>query len=317
MAHRARPSHARARAWCAWRRSPSSTSRAGASRRSPARCRRARARSTTVPGAPRNATSACRIRSRYRPDALLNPAVFHDAMPASVIKPIMAAAFLVRSGGRRALARRRAGGDARTRHPVARTACAAQLMRSTSARFLDRMFCADQGFARCGRPWRIQAMAQALRLERRLRDAARGLRQARSAVRTRGRRRRRRGTGRAVGDARSVRSPADRTRRRTARRTVLPAGRRSRSTAARGARPVPTAARARRLGEVQRRRRRRCRRRRLGPGSCAGERARRRRHDGVRSPPRPTARREVRKPHLVSAVRGVAGPTVRGRSSWR
>src|ERR1700752_2253107 len=31
---------------------------------------------------------------RYRPDALLNAAVFHDAMPASVIKPIMAAAFL-------------------------------------------------------------------------------------------------------------------------------------------------------------------------------------------------------------------------------
>ena len=31
---------------------------------------------------------------RYRPDALLNPAVFHDAMPASTIKPIMAAAFL-------------------------------------------------------------------------------------------------------------------------------------------------------------------------------------------------------------------------------
>jgi cell division protein FtsI/penicillin-binding protein 2 len=31
---------------------------------------------------------------QYRPDALLNPAVFHDAMPASTIKPIMAAAFL-------------------------------------------------------------------------------------------------------------------------------------------------------------------------------------------------------------------------------
>src|SRR5207302_650890 len=31
---------------------------------------------------------------RYRPDALLNPAVFHDAMPGSTIKPIMAAAFL-------------------------------------------------------------------------------------------------------------------------------------------------------------------------------------------------------------------------------
>jgi hypothetical protein len=31
---------------------------------------------------------------RYRPDALLNAAVFHDAMPASTIKPILAAAFL-------------------------------------------------------------------------------------------------------------------------------------------------------------------------------------------------------------------------------
>src|SRR5436305_10141088 len=31
---------------------------------------------------------------RYQPDALQNPAVFHDAMPASTIKPIMAAAFL-------------------------------------------------------------------------------------------------------------------------------------------------------------------------------------------------------------------------------
>src|SRR5439155_17433773 len=30
---------------------------------------------------------------RYRPDALLNPAVYHDAMPGSIVKPIMAAAF--------------------------------------------------------------------------------------------------------------------------------------------------------------------------------------------------------------------------------
>src|SRR6185436_11848490 len=36
-----------------------------------------------------------------------------------------------------------------------------QLMQSNSARFLDRMFCADQGFQNCARPWRIQAMASA------------------------------------------------------------------------------------------------------------------------------------------------------------
>ena len=34
-------------------------------------------------------------------------------------------------------------------------------MRSDSARFLDRMFCADQAFGQCDRPWRIQAMASA------------------------------------------------------------------------------------------------------------------------------------------------------------
>jgi hypothetical protein len=35
----------------------------------------------------------------------------------------------------------------------------AHLMRSNSARFLDRMFCADRGFAPCDRPWRVQATA--------------------------------------------------------------------------------------------------------------------------------------------------------------
>ena len=34
-------------------------------------------------------------------------------------------------------------------------------MRSNSARFLDRMFCSDKGFAPCERPWEIQAMAPA------------------------------------------------------------------------------------------------------------------------------------------------------------
>ena len=97
---------------------------------------------------------------RYRPDALLNAAVFHDAMPASVIKPIMAEAFLTDPEvGARWLAAERAG----MRNPgtPAIDSLRGQLMRSNSARFLDRMFCADQGFAHCERPWRVQAMAAA------------------------------------------------------------------------------------------------------------------------------------------------------------
>ena len=86
--------------------------------------------------------------SHYRADALLNPAVFHDAMPASTIKPIMAAAFLAdpRSGAR--WLARRARGDAAHGVP-ARDSLRGQLMRSDSARFLDRMFCSDEGFAAC------------------------------------------------------------------------------------------------------------------------------------------------------------------------
>jgi hypothetical protein len=100
--------------------------------------------------------------ARYRPDALLNPAVFSDAMPGSIIKPIMAAAFFSDPQvGARWLAAERA--------ELARSATAlpstdslrAQLMRSDSARFLDRMFCADKDFAPCVRPWEVQAMAPA------------------------------------------------------------------------------------------------------------------------------------------------------------
>lgn len=99
---------------------------------------------------------------RYRPDALLNPAVYHDAMPASTIKPIMAAAFLDDSdSGRRTLAAERAamgrGGS------PARESLRGQLMRSDSARFLDRMFCIDSsGGAHCNRPWDVQATARSL-----------------------------------------------------------------------------------------------------------------------------------------------------------
>ena len=97
----------------------------------------------------------------YRADALLNPAVYHDAMPASTIKPIMATAFLADASGRgaRLLASERAAMQ-RPGTP-ARDSLRGQLMRSDSARFLDRMFCADQGFAACSRPWDVQAAARA------------------------------------------------------------------------------------------------------------------------------------------------------------
>jgi len=97
---------------------------------------------------------------RYRPDALLNAAVYHDAMPASIIKPIMAAAFLSdRDVGARWLAAEQAGLQ-RPGTPAA-DSMRGQLMRSDSARFLDRMLCADQDFQRCRRPWDVQAMALA------------------------------------------------------------------------------------------------------------------------------------------------------------
>ena len=97
---------------------------------------------------------------QYRPDALLNPAVFHDAMPASTIKPIMAAAFLSdpEVGSRWLAAERAAMARGGTATP-ARESLRGQLMRSDSARFLDRMFCQDKAFDHCGRPWEVQATA--------------------------------------------------------------------------------------------------------------------------------------------------------------
>ena len=97
---------------------------------------------------------------RYRPDALRNPAVFIDAMPASVVKPVMAAAFLsnARVGTRWLTAERSA---MRAQALPKNASLRGELMRSNSARFLDRMFCADEGFGPCERAWEIQAMARA------------------------------------------------------------------------------------------------------------------------------------------------------------
>ena len=95
---------------------------------------------------------------QYRPDALLNPAVFHDAMPASTVKPIMAAAFLSDPDiGARWLAVEQA---AMKKDGIpTRDSLRGQLMRSDSARFLDRMFCSEKSYADCRRPWQVQAMA--------------------------------------------------------------------------------------------------------------------------------------------------------------
>jgi cell division protein FtsI/penicillin-binding protein 2 len=97
---------------------------------------------------------------QYRPDALLNPAVFTDAMPASTIKPILAAAFLSdpQAGARWLAAERTA--MAKSAAP-SRDSLRGQLMRSDSARFLDRLFCVDAQGADCRRPWAAQAMASA------------------------------------------------------------------------------------------------------------------------------------------------------------
>lgn len=95
---------------------------------------------------------------QYRSDALLNPAVFHDAMPASTIKPVMAATFLADPVvGARWLGAERAAMKSGT--APARDSLRGQLMRSDSARFLDRMFCFDTGFKTCQRPWDIQSTA--------------------------------------------------------------------------------------------------------------------------------------------------------------
>ena len=99
---------------------------------------------------------------RYRPDALLNPAVFHDAMPASTIKPIMAAAFLSdRVAGPRWLAAEQAEATRTPNAVPSVSSLRGQLARSDSARFLDRMFCGERDFAPCARPWAVQTEAGA------------------------------------------------------------------------------------------------------------------------------------------------------------
>ena len=125
---------------------------------------------------------------QYRPDALLNPAVFHDAMPASTIKPIMAAAFLSDPEvGARWLAAERAA--MKTDGMPARDSLRGQLMRSDSARFLDRMFCIEKRYRRLPPAvGRCRRTASSFGWNAGCADARMRLRQARPAVRLAARR---------------------------------------------------------------------------------------------------------------------------------
>ena len=87
----------------------------------------------------------------YEPDRLLNHALFTDALPGSLIKPIMATGFLRdQSYRKKIIAERVSPGFVRLQD---------ELKGSDSVAFLNRMFCADKGWVNCDRPRDIQQAA--------------------------------------------------------------------------------------------------------------------------------------------------------------
>ncbi len=88
---------------------------------------------------------------RYEPDRLLNHALFTDALPGSIIKPIMATGFLRDPHYRRKIVADRIAADFIRLQD--------ELKGSDSVAFLNRMFCADRGWANCDRPRDIQQAA--------------------------------------------------------------------------------------------------------------------------------------------------------------
>jgi hypothetical protein len=88
---------------------------------------------------------------RYEPDRLLNHALYTDALPGSMVKPIMAAGFLRDPAYRKKiLADRVANGFVRLQD---------ELKGSDSVAFLNRMFCMDKGWTNCDRPRAVQQAA--------------------------------------------------------------------------------------------------------------------------------------------------------------
>jgi len=95
------------------------------------------------PGRSANCDQRLPWQPRYSPDNLENPAVFLDAMPASTVKPILAAGFL---------------SDEAYRKKIIPRELRRELQRSNSEAFLSRMFCMEKNGENCERPWVIQKL---------------------------------------------------------------------------------------------------------------------------------------------------------------
>ena len=131
--------------------------------------RRARARRRT-------ATSACRIRSAIGPTRCsIRPSSTTRCRRRRSSRSWPRRSSPIREVGARWLAAERAEMQRSPTALPSRDSLRGQLMRSDSARFLDRMFCADKGFAPCERPWAIQATAPAFGWNAGCDDAARAI----------------------------------------------------------------------------------------------------------------------------------------------
>src|ERR1700741_4444483 len=112
-------------------------SRPGASKRSAARTQTATGRNTTAGGPGARHVAHCPAlppSPRYEPDRLLNHALFTDALPGSIVKPIMATGFMRDPLYRKKIAAERVStGFLRLQD---------ELKGSDSVAFLNRMFCA-------------------------------------------------------------------------------------------------------------------------------------------------------------------------------
>ena len=93
--------------------------------------------------------------AHYEPDRLLNHALFTDALPGSIIKPIMATGFLREPRYRAKVMADRIS----PRSSAAFMRLQDELKSSDSVAFLNRMFCADKGWTLCERPLAIQQAA--------------------------------------------------------------------------------------------------------------------------------------------------------------
>ena len=87
----------------------------------------------------------------YEPDRLLNHALFTDALPGSIIKPIMATGFLRDPSYRKKIVADRVSADF--------VRLQDELKSSDSVAFLNRMFCIDKAWANCDRPRDVQQAA--------------------------------------------------------------------------------------------------------------------------------------------------------------